>query len=550
VTAAAIYARVSSARQAKDQTIGSQLSALREHAGTSRLEVPEEWVFADEGHSGATLVRPGLEALRDLAAQGCLDVVLVYSPDRLARKFAYQALLIEELGRSGVRVEFVKGPRGDSPEDQLLIQFQGMFAEYEKAQLMERYRRGKAWRAKTGSVNVLGGAPFGYRYIRKTPESGAFYEVIPHEAALVAEMFRRYADDGAAIADLRRWLTDQGVRTRTGKERWDRSVIWGMLRNPAYAGTAVFGKTQVVHEPAGLNRTARLAGRTVPRQVRTQDRPREEWTGIPVPALVDEETFDRVQQRLADNKRFASRNTKVPSLLQGIAACASCGYGYYRTTTTTTAGNKIYYYRCLGSDDYRYQGGRVCGNKPVRADYADKVVWDHLVALLADPALIRAEIGKRLERARTSDPVTRKRGQLEQALAKTAASIAAMITAFSEQLLTVAAGEVGGKGSGRYVTRSVRDVGHDLNRDVRQACDSEQAGKLRGHDERASDAAAQCGLIDQEPRHRRRRVLAGEDCLPGHPCGYSLVYLRGCRAGERSQQRERERLGLQQTGQQ
>jgi site-specific DNA recombinase len=436
VTAAAIYARVSSARQAKDQTIGSQLSALRDHAATSRLEVPEEWVFADEGHSGATLVRPGLEALRDLAAQGCLDVVLVWSPDRLARKFAYQALLIEELARSGVRVEFVKGPRGDSPEDQLLIQFQGMFAEYEKAQLMERYRRGKAWRAKTGSVNVLGGAPFGYRYVRKTPETGARYEVVPHEAALVAEMFRRYADDGAAIADLRRWLTDQGVRTRTGKERWDRSVIWGMLRNPAYAGTAVFGKTQVIHEPAGLNRTARLAGRTVPRQVRTQDRPREEWTGIPVPALVDEETFERVQQRLADNKRFASRNTKVPSLLQGLAACASCGYGYYRTSATT-ARRKIYYYRCLGSDDYRYQGGRVCGNKPVRADYADKVIWDHVTALLADPALIRAEIGKRLERARTSDPVTRKRGQLEQSLAKTTASIAAMITAFSEQLLTI-----------------------------------------------------------------------------------------------------------------
>ena len=437
MTAAAIYARVSSARQAKDETIGSQLAALREHAVRSRLDVPEEWVFADEGHSGATLVRPALEALRDLAAQGCLDVVLVYSPDRLARKFAYQALLIEELARSGVRAEFVKGPRGDSPEDQLLVQFQGMFAEYEKAQRMERYRRGKAWRAKTGSVNVLGGAPFGYRYVRKTPESGAFYEVVPHEATLVSEMFRRYADEGAAIADLRRWLTDQGVRTRTGKERWDRSVIWGMLRNPAYAGAAVFGKTQVIHEQPGLNRSARLAGRTVPRPVKTVDRPREEWTHIPVPALVDEETFARVQQRLADNKRFASRNAKVPSLLQGLAACASCGYGYYRTSTTTSSGKKIYYYRCLGSDDYRYQGGRVCGNKPVRAGYVNQVVWDHVTGLLADPALIRAEIGNRLERARTSNPVTRKRGQLEQALAKTAASIASMVTAFSEQLLTI-----------------------------------------------------------------------------------------------------------------
>ena len=436
MTSAAIYARVSSARQKKDQTIGSQTQALRAHAAQNRLEVPDEWVFQDEGHSGATLVRPALEALRDLAAQGLVDVVLVYSPDRLARKFAYQALLIEELARAGTRVEFVNGPRGDSPEDQLLVQFQGIFAEYEKAQLMERYRRGKAYRARSGSVNVLGGAPFGYRYLRKTPESGARYEIIEHEAALVAEMFRRYADDGATIADLARWLTSQGVPTRTGKHRWDRSVIWGMLRNPAYAGRAVFGKTQIIHEQPGLNRVARLQGRTTPRAVKTVDRPREEWTEIPVPAIISSDTFDRVQQRLEDNKRFAARNARVPSLLQGLAACAACGYGYYRTSART-ARRKIYYYRCLGSDDYRYEGGRVCGNKPVRADYLDQVVWDHITGLLADPALIRAEIGKRLEQARTSDPVTRQRTQIELALAKAGTSITAMIEAYSEQLITI-----------------------------------------------------------------------------------------------------------------
>jgi DNA invertase Pin-like site-specific DNA recombinase len=206
MTSAALYARVSSARQKKDQAIGSQTQALRAHARQLGLEVPEDWIFEDEGHSGATLLRPALEALRDLAAQGCVDVVLCYSPDRLARKFAYQALLIEEFNRAGVRVEFASGPRGDSPEDQLLVQFQGMFAEYEKAQLMERYRRGKAYRARSGSVNVLGGAPFGYRYVRKTPDSAARYEILQHEALLVAEMFRRYADDGATIADLARWL--------------------------------------------------------------------------------------------------------------------------------------------------------------------------------------------------------------------------------------------------------------------------------------------------------------------------------------------------------
>ena len=437
MTSAAIYARVSSAGQKKDQTIGSQTAALRAHAAGNRLEVPEGRVFEDEGHSGATLVRPALERLRDLAAQGCVDVVLVWSPDRLARKFAYQALLVEEFARAGVRVEFIKnGPRGDSPEDQLLVQFQGMFAEYEKAQLMERYRRGKAYRAQAGSVNVLSGAPFGYRYIRKTPQAGAGYEIIEHEAVLVAELFRRYADDGATVADLARWMAAAGAVTRTGKHRWDRSVIWGMLRNPAYTGRAVFGKTQVIQEQPGLNRIARLQGRTTPRPARTVDRPRQEWTEITVPSLVDEDTFARVQQRLEDNKRFATRGSKVPSLLQGLAACAACGYGYYRTSTRT-ARRKIYYYRCLGSDDYRYEGGRVCGNKPVRADYLDQVVWDHITGLLADPALIRAEITKRLEQARTSDPVTRQRTQIELALAKAGASVTAMVEAFSEQLVTI-----------------------------------------------------------------------------------------------------------------
>jgi DNA invertase Pin-like site-specific DNA recombinase len=433
---AAIYARVSSARQKKDETIGSQTQALREYAGRSRLDVPEGWVFEDEGYSGATLIRPALERLRDLVAGVGVDVVLCYSPDRLARKFAYQALLIEEFARVGTRVEFVKGPRGDSPEDQLLVQFQGIFAEYEKAQLAERYRRGKTHRARAGSINVLCGAPFGYRYIRKSPECGAGYEIIGGEAALVAEMFRRYTDDGASIADLTRWLTGQGVPTRTGKSRWDRSVVWGMLRNSAYAGRAVFGKTMVIDQPAGINRVARLQGRVTPRATKAIDRPREEWIEIPVPAIISEETFQRAARRLEENKRCASRNSTTPSLLQGLAACSGCGYGYYRTSTRTT-NKKIYYYRCLGSDDYRYEGGRVCGNKPVRADYLDRVVWEYITTLLADPKLIRTEIDKRLNTARAIDPNTRQRNRLETALAKATNAITRMIQAFSEELISI-----------------------------------------------------------------------------------------------------------------
>jgi site-specific DNA recombinase len=436
MSSAAIYARVSSARQKKDETIASQTAALRAHAEQLGLDVPDDWVFEDEGHSGATLVRPALERLRDLVAGVGIDVVLCYSPDRLARKFAYQALLIEEFTRAGTRIEFVKGPRGDSPEDRLLVQFQGMFAEYEKAQILERYRRGKTHRAKTGSINVLSGAPFGYRYVARSAHAGAAYEIVEHEAVLVIELFRRYADDGASVAELARWLSDSGVPTRTGKHRWDRSVVWGMLRNPAYAGRAMFGKTMVVHESPNLNRVARLQGRATPRACKTVDRPIAEWTEIPVPAIVSEDTFARVDRRLVDNKRFAARNSRNPSLLQGMAACAACGYGYYRTTARTTH-KKIHYYRCLGSDNYRYEAGRVCVNKPVRADYLDTVVWDHITALLAEPRLIHAEIDKRLQGARAADPVARQRTQLENALAKAANSIARMIEAFGEQLITL-----------------------------------------------------------------------------------------------------------------
>jgi site-specific DNA recombinase len=227
MSSAAIYARVSSARQKEQQTIGSQTAALRTHAEQLGLEVPEQWVFCDDGHSGATLVRPALEKLRDLVAQVPVEVVLVYSPDRLARKYAYQALLIEELAKAGTSVMFVKGPSSDSPEDALLVQFQGMIAEYERAQIIERTRRGKTHRARQGTVNVLSGAPFGYRYVRRNEHADARYDVVAHEAAIVAELFRRYVVDGVAIAELARWLSATEVPTRTGKPRWDRSVIWG-----------------------------------------------------------------------------------------------------------------------------------------------------------------------------------------------------------------------------------------------------------------------------------------------------------------------------------
>jgi site-specific DNA recombinase len=178
---AAIYARVSSDRQKENHTIASQTAALIEYAQKNGYSVPREWVFQDESYSGAILVRPGLEALRDLVAEGQIAAVLVYSPDRLSRKYAYQVLLSEELSRCGVELIFLKAPAGATPEDQLLVQFQGMIAEYERAQIAERCRRGKKQMAQ-GGVNVLSGAPYGYRYVKKSDTSAAFYEVVEADA--------------------------------------------------------------------------------------------------------------------------------------------------------------------------------------------------------------------------------------------------------------------------------------------------------------------------------------------------------------------------------
>jgi hypothetical protein len=107
--------RVSSARQKEQQTISSQTAALQSHAEDLGLDVPAQWVFEDDGQSGASLVRPALERLRDLVCQVPVDVLLVYSPDRLARKYAYQALLIEEFAKAGTTVVFLKGPAVTAP---------------------------------------------------------------------------------------------------------------------------------------------------------------------------------------------------------------------------------------------------------------------------------------------------------------------------------------------------------------------------------------------------------------------------------------------------
>ncbi|MGI9657489.1 MAG: recombinase family protein, partial [Gaiellaceae bacterium] len=436
MTSAAIYARVSSARQKEEQTIASQTAALHAHAQATGLEVPPDWVFEDEGYSGATLIRPALERLRDLAAEIEIPVVLCYAPDRLARRYVYQTLLIEEFTRVGTEVRFLQGRKAETPEDELLLQFQGMIAEYERAQIAERTRRGKVHRARSGSPAVLCGAPYGYRYVRKTEQADARYEIVEPEAGVVRALFHRYVEEQDSIAGLVRWLSAQGIPTATGKSRWDRSTLWGMLRNPAYCGRAAFGKTRQSDERPKLTRPVRRRGARVSTHFATRDCPREQWIDISVPPIVSDEAFALAARRLEDNKRFAARRTKEPSLLQGLVACQSCGYSYYRTSTRTRK-RRLRYYRCLGSDDYRYEQGRLCDNPPVREDYLDELVWNHVSALLADPQLIRMELDRRLQQLRATSPITAQKAQLERELRRTERAISRLVEAYQEELIAL-----------------------------------------------------------------------------------------------------------------
>ena len=420
-TQVAIYARVSSEQQAETHTIASQVAALRERVATDGLAVSEAMQFLDEGYSGATLVRPALERLRDVVTSGSVDRLYVHSPDRLARKYAYQVLLVDEFRRAGVEVRFLNRALGQSPEDDLLLQVQGMIAEYERAKIIERHRRGKRHAARVGAVNVLSGAPYGYHYVPKYEGGGqARYEIIPDEARVVRQVFDWVGQHRLTIGEVCRRLTQAGEVTRTGRTVWDRSVVWGILKNPAYQGTAAFGKTR--QEPLRPRLRAQRNRPVQPRRaVSTSDVPPEDWITIPVPALVEPEVFAAVQEQLQENKRHARQSRRgALYLLQGLLQCQHCGYAFYgkRLSPSARKGKpRAYaYYRCLGTDAYRFGGERVCQNTQVRTDLVDLAVWQEVGTLLAHPERLAEEYRRRLqpETDAKRPPLVTVEGQISQ----------------------------------------------------------------------------------------------------------------------------------------
>jgi site-specific DNA recombinase len=383
-----VYARVPATRQAQAQTIEQQLDLLRAAVAGRGWVLDEQHVYRDDGYSGARLGRPGLDRLRDHAALADLDVVLVTAPDRLARNYVHQVLLLEELAGRGCQVEFLDRPMSADPHDQLLLQIRGAVAEYERTLITERMRRGRLARLRAGTLLPWTRPPFGYRLDPGRPRDAAGVRVEAGEAALVAQLFDWYLEPQATVYRLARRLTDLGVATPTGTPRWNVASVRGILRNPAYAGRALTNRTRVT--PARRRKSAMLpAG---PGESHAP-RPEEDWIAVPVPQIVSEETFAQVQAKLDANQQGAARNTRHEYLLRALVSCGACRL----SCTGRQAKGGYRYYLCRGrTDPLRAAQGQRCTARYIPAGQLDELVWADLCALLTDPA----QVTRALARAR------------------------------------------------------------------------------------------------------------------------------------------------------
>jgi len=318
----ALYARVSSEAQEARGTIGSQVEALRARAAEEQHEIVKE--FLDNGHSGARLDRPGLDALRDAAVAGAFEVVLVLSPDRLARNFAYQMVVLDEFKLHSVEVRFLDTPDfADDPQSRLLTQIQGVVAEYERAKIMERNRRGKLYRSRLGEI-ISWKAPYGYQRIPRGPDGPAHLVVNQPEATVVRRIFDDAVSAGLSLRQIAKGLLRDGISSPEGRPCWSPSGLGYLLQNETYFGRYYYNRTETVPAPPG----SRCPTRQRPR-------PREEWIRIPVPAIVSEDVFGAAQQVSRENAGFSPRRAEPGAfLLRRLAVCGS-GTSVQRPWTTS-----------------------------------------------------------------------------------------------------------------------------------------------------------------------------------------------------------------------
>lgn len=401
----ALYARVSSQKHADSNTIESQLAALLKRILSDQERVLPEMEFCDNGYSGSELVRPALERLRDRLAMSSIDRLYVHSPDRLSRKMAHQAILIEEFRKYECEIVFLNQEGiATSPESNLLIQMQGMIAEYEREKILERTRRGRKHSATKGNVSVFSGAPYGYSYITKAQNNGvARWEVDPILSEHVQLMFRWVGEAGCSLAEVARRLKERSIPTCKGNSKWDNATIRGILTNPAYHGHAIYGKTHFSQRKPG--KRAIRGAPAIPRQAKVPTATEvSEQIVISVPAIIDQTLFESVRVRMDENrKRQRERSAGGKYLLSGLVLCGVCGSAY----CARKFNGKNTYYRCIGTDKYRRKDTTICDNSAIKGDAVESLIWSEVCKLLRDPDRLRSEFERRCaEPSATIEQVT------------------------------------------------------------------------------------------------------------------------------------------------
>jgi site-specific DNA recombinase len=408
----AIYVRVSTQRQAQSQTIEQQLQRLLSYIEDQRWSLPPENIYKDDGFSGAKLGRPGLDQLRDRVAHGEVDQVLMTAPDRLARKYVHQVLLLEELEGNGCKVEFLDRPMSEDPHDQLLLQIRGAVAEYERTLITERMRRGRLIKLQAGALLPWSKTPFGYCADSLHPRDPALVRVEEGEAAVVAEIFAWYLEDGATLREVGLRLQAHGCVTPGGQTRWAISTIKGILSNPVYTGIVYGGRMRACD---AQRRRSPLQARKSGEQKSHRILPREQWVEVArIPAIVNEEQFEAVQVKLQHNKQFASRNNKAHGyLLRALVSCGKCQLACIGRACTT--GHT--YYRCQGKRDQLYSAREErCESRLIPVRQLDEMVWADLCEVIRHPEMIarameRAQAGKWLPQQLQSRLATLRKGQ-------------------------------------------------------------------------------------------------------------------------------------------
>ena len=425
---AAIYARVSTDRQEKEQTVESQLDVLHRAAEEGGYEVVPSHVFIDERRSGSHLDRPGLDRLRDLASEGTFEAVLIASPDRLARNYAYQVIVFEELQRAGCEVVFLNHSFGETPEERMLLQMQGVFAEYERALIKERTRRGRLFAARQGRVN-WSHAPYGYRLILKTESTPQKLVIDETEAEIVRQIFRWCVEERMTCYTIEKRLRQMGVPTRKGNAfGWRQSTVGNILRNTSYKGVGYCNRTKKVDakRPIGDRGFKDLR----PGNLRSHgERPKEEWIEVRVPAIVDPETWDLAQQQLEKNRERATRNnTKHHYLLRSLTICGVCGKRMIGAWMETGR-------RYVCKDRYPRHAPWACDGRSVMARDIEPLVWEYVKELLSDSDLLKS----RYEEGR-GDPAVdseqeRERSRIERKLKALEREVDRLIDAYQAEVI-------------------------------------------------------------------------------------------------------------------